>query len=278
MHCFFILVGVLLASGHLATPSGAGQFVICLLLLQAWVPASSWTYAYNGPSWSLSCEAFFYAMFPVIGHAAKRFSPWHLAILAGGWLIVGAGAVVWFFPERQWDWLLYINPLYRIGEFALGIALARLVRSGLRPFSRIWALGLMGTGYLTSVGLSALGVYVHVFVTDLLMLPGFAFVIVSYAQLDLSGRSTAVTRSTIAGRLGEASFALYLVHQLLMRFADSVFVLSKQSAIGFAFFALGIVVVSTVVSLFVHRLLERPMEKKLRDLISPPVALNESVR
>jgi peptidoglycan/LPS O-acetylase OafA/YrhL len=37
-----------------------------LLLIQAWIPSASIYFGMNTPSWSLACEAFFYAMFPLI--------------------------------------------------------------------------------------------------------------------------------------------------------------------------------------------------------------------
>ena len=51
------------------------------LLLHAWVPDRSWYYGLNGVSWSLSCEAFFYACFPVLVVLLSRTRSWR-------WLLV----------------------------------------------------------------------------------------------------------------------------------------------------------------------------------------------
>ncbi|CAN7459439.1 hypothetical protein LJR034_002934 [Caballeronia sp. LjRoot34] len=41
--------------------------LICqLLLLNAWFPFAAIHQPWNGPSWSISCEAFFYALFPLL--------------------------------------------------------------------------------------------------------------------------------------------------------------------------------------------------------------------
>ena len=71
------LVGVLLAlplfvlgstANHVqlaaVAKEGAIQVALSALLVQAWVPAH--VFDLNGPSWSLSCEAFFYALFPLL--------------------------------------------------------------------------------------------------------------------------------------------------------------------------------------------------------------------
>ncbi|MBL8267818.1 acyltransferase family protein [Steroidobacter sp.] len=52
-----------------------------LLLVQAWIPgaAKHW----NWPAWSLSCEVFFYAMFPFVYLSLSRLSTRMLAVLAG---------------------------------------------------------------------------------------------------------------------------------------------------------------------------------------------------
>jgi peptidoglycan/LPS O-acetylase OafA/YrhL len=42
------------------------SLVATVLLLQAWSPDRMVQFAMNGPSWSLSCEAFFYAVFPFL--------------------------------------------------------------------------------------------------------------------------------------------------------------------------------------------------------------------
>lgn len=38
----------------------------CGFMMQSWVPDMSWIAAFNTPSWSISAEAFFYAMFPLL--------------------------------------------------------------------------------------------------------------------------------------------------------------------------------------------------------------------
>ena len=71
------LIGVLLAlplfvlgslanhvQGVAIAKEGAKELALSALLVQAWVPAH--VLDLNGPSWSLSVEAFFYALFPLL--------------------------------------------------------------------------------------------------------------------------------------------------------------------------------------------------------------------
>src|SRR5208282_2377784 len=45
--------------------------VLSCLMLQSWTPLAQ---AWNGPSWSLSVEAFMYLMFPLVGFRLVRLS------------------------------------------------------------------------------------------------------------------------------------------------------------------------------------------------------------
>lgn len=95
-------------------------FPLVVALAHILVPDSSWYMAFNGVSWSLSAEAFFYACFPFLLRFASvgRRRANMLGISAAALLIAVAVAVLIATPDTKWGYLLYINPLYRLGEFA----------------------------------------------------------------------------------------------------------------------------------------------------------------
>ena len=70
---------LLLAAGGVMAGASVGTAFLNLLLLHAWTPGIEHYFSVNGPSWSISTEAFFYAMFPwllpLIGgrHLARWF-------------------------------------------------------------------------------------------------------------------------------------------------------------------------------------------------------------
>ena len=102
-------------------------------LTQAWIPVSPFLNAFNGVSWSLSCEAFFYLMFPLLFKHLKSTRQYR------AFVVVPAGAVALFvllaavtsIPIA--DYLLAGMPLFRLAEFIVGMLLARLMKSGWRP-------------------------------------------------------------------------------------------------------------------------------------------------
>jgi peptidoglycan/LPS O-acetylase OafA/YrhL len=97
-----------------------------LLLLQSWIPGF-WQY-WNYPAWSLSVEACFYALFPVMLSLMFRHWRWNWWILLGlCWLggLIAPAVLLAFNPDSD-HWLLRW-PLLRLGEFAFGMILGKLL-------------------------------------------------------------------------------------------------------------------------------------------------------
>lgn len=114
---------VLIWKGWLSLPN----YGVNLLFLQSWVPSTDWHYAYNGPSWSLSNEMFFYAAFMGLVMLGSRQKLW----LYGGLVVIVAAAmalVYTYIPNLNVggnlplaEWMFYIFPLFRLDEFLLGM-------------------------------------------------------------------------------------------------------------------------------------------------------------
>ncbi|GAA2675088.1 acyltransferase family protein [Actinoplanes palleronii] len=63
-----------------------------LTLVQAWSPDHAYYQGLNAVSWTLSCEAFFYLMFPLLAAGIGRLRPDALTLtLIGAWLVIVAG-------------------------------------------------------------------------------------------------------------------------------------------------------------------------------------------
>src|SRR5207249_3735398 len=92
-------------------------FVANAFLLHSWVPSKPWYFSYNHPSWSISTELFFYAVFPILIFQWNR--SWWWKWIASGILIIW---LIWFgemlhLPaesqnnEPSMHGLLYVSPL-----------------------------------------------------------------------------------------------------------------------------------------------------------------------
>lgn len=247
-------------------------------LTQAWIPVSPFLNAFNGVSWSLSCEAFFYLLFPFLfrnlGHFPAKYGPFVLIPAAAAVLVVGLAALT-SIPAA--DYLLGTMPLFRLGEFILGMCLARLMKAGWRPkFTATFAVGLLA--FLT-VGLLAASLFLNsmtgpipVTFSNLVMIPGFLAVIGACAAEDMAGKAGVFT-SPVVVRLGQWSYALYLIHEVVLRvmrpYADTR---SGQEVFVLAALMVGI---SVMASGALHELVEKPIEKRLRSWIATTGGSNE---
>lgn len=95
-----------------------------LVLLQAWIPGFEYSYSLNGVSWSISDEAFFYAMLPLLLIDLRRAWLRNLALCA---VIT---TVILYLARNAKDptltWANYIFPLTRLLEFVVGVAAYRI--------------------------------------------------------------------------------------------------------------------------------------------------------
>ncbi|HKO24511.1 MAG TPA: acyltransferase, partial [Chloroflexota bacterium] len=128
-----------LLAHHASLLSTTMTGVVALTLTQAWVPASS--DAWNGPGWSLSAEAFFYLLFPLVAVCIARLGRYRLYLALGAcWMLSLATPVICAHAVLTagggWDmtWLKFLkyNPLVRLPEFLMGVALGRLFVARMR--------------------------------------------------------------------------------------------------------------------------------------------------
>ena len=253
-------------------PPNAVGWILQPFLLQGWDPNPAVYSGGNGPTWSLSCEFFFYAMFPLLVMAVRRMGPRGLAISAAVVLVVMGLVPALVGPHVSAatdEWLFFYLPAYRIGEFIIGMLGARAGQLGLR-------LRRASVGYLLGWAWVAAWVVLTTFYTrthhgdpmarpfaTMLVLPGFVLLFVAGASADLAGRARLMS-AWLPVKLGEWSFALYMVQVAIITVVTSHLTLSKhEHAIG-GWLMLAFVALCTVVAAAAHYAIEKPAERWLR--------------
>jgi peptidoglycan/LPS O-acetylase OafA/YrhL len=188
-------------------------------LVQAWL-RRLWG-GWNGPGWSLSAEAFFYAVFlllaPILWRSRRKDATL-LLLLYGAALIVPSSVVTlehqgllhWGSPEG-----LETFPLLRLPEFLFGVVLARIhLRARAESFGPAIlrspaALRIMGALLLSAVIMAGDRIPSLILHNGLLA-PVFALVILGLSRGDGLIHRLLSRRSLVV--LGEASYAVYILH------------------------------------------------------------------
>lgn len=224
-----------------------------LLMVQAWFPQLMpfWNF---GASWSLSVEAFFYVLFPALLVAVKRLGRrgWlAFMVLAYAWAVL-PGLSYLAFPGAQP--LYYAMPVFRLGEFALGLGCGVwMLRGGRVPAPRAVAAGA-ALVLLLFVGLAPRA---DIYVTlNAVVVPAIALMIVALSQ---------VQRTVLGARplvlLGHASYAFYSLQPLVLAW---MLRLQKGSAPWHAGVALGTgLVVLAALSIVTWRWFEEPLRRAI---------------
>ena len=114
-------------------PHMLSSTLAAVFLVQSWAPHNiEYVYAINPPSWSLSCEAFFYLLLPFTLPIARTLRPFWRWLIAGAWFGLTSLVVVYGATHVNWTIFAFVNPLVRSGEFVLGVVIALEMRRGWR--------------------------------------------------------------------------------------------------------------------------------------------------
>jgi peptidoglycan/LPS O-acetylase OafA/YrhL len=241
----FTLVLVVILGMHLKAVGAAADPTVAitaanLTMTQAWYPATAWFFSYNAVSWSISTEFFFYLAFPFLIANLHRTWPIKL-ILCVILLVVVISLCSWLkLPtyaaahphEVNRAGLLYIGPLARLAEFFLGMTTALFWKRRM-PFFRqspatMTALEIgclaacTGMIMLLSNRSSVAGVTGDAWAGYLHNCGGalaFALLILVFATQ--KGYLSRFCGTRLLVLLGEVSFSIYLLHQILLRWAGT---------------------------------------------------------
>ncbi|MFI8931530.1 acyltransferase family protein [Streptomyces sp. NPDC053474] len=248
---------------------GVGPAAANLLLVQDWVPDADYYTGFNTPAWSISCEAFFYALFPALILAARTIPARRLrhvwtALAAMVVLLpllataVPGPALFDWLPVNEYSlWFIYVFPPVRLPEFLLGIITARMLQTGTWP-----AIGRLPIGAFFVVFFSALPFLPPQYALASAMAPALAAVIATTARADLDGRARRLPHPALLA-LGEASYALYLIHWPLTMTVRHL--IGPRPGlppwVGFVI-ALALIATAVMASLAVHQCFERPLLRR----------------
>jgi peptidoglycan/LPS O-acetylase OafA/YrhL len=250
-------------------------------LLQAWVPNRIGMLNY--PGWSLSVEAFFYAVFPGLAWLLFRIGTSRVVAIAGAlWLVswVAGEAGERLAPRTGWAFdFWHYNPLLHLNSFVVGVAAGVVMRR--HRDALLQSRWIVGGGAL-ALWFGALFVAVLFFagqvalarVTGLalatdrgLLAPLFAVSIVGLA-LDRSRIANALAAPPLV-MLGEASYSVYILQAPLWAlYRPALGPWIESPALSFVVYA----TLLTFVSVATSYAFERPARAWIRRRMQDPSA------
>lgn len=190
-----------------------------LLLVQSWIPVKMFFFSVDAPSWYLSDILFCYLLFPLIVRLLSGFS----RIRTAGYfcvLIIAYFSVLILLPESLCLPLLYINPLFRLIDFIIGILLWRILRDFHQNESHII---LPGRFTISAFQLIVTAFYVFSIFAYYTVPPRFGYAsywwiptILLIIICTIRGSENGIGYKLLANRLfvafGDISFAFYVLH------------------------------------------------------------------
>ncbi|MEV7771721.1 acyltransferase [Kitasatospora sp. NPDC086791] len=224
-HLVALAAAIVLISRYADLPDWKGLGAQALLL-QAWIPDPAYFDIGNSVTWSLSVDLAVYALFPLLYRLVERIRADLLWFVAGACVLVTvlvpAVAQNFVHDDRPMPlfgvsidqyWLVYFFPLARMAECLLGMLLARIVLTGrwitwMRPYV---AAPLVVVAYWVGQHLP------YLYRTSAATVIPIGLLTASLAVADMAGRRT-VLNHRIVVRLGELSFAFYLLHNLVLKY------------------------------------------------------------
>jgi peptidoglycan/LPS O-acetylase OafA/YrhL len=245
--------------------------------------------AYSNAStvmWSLSTEAFFYVIYPVVAPLLRRLTESRLLLTGAAVALVGGVVVTQVISHRaglvEWAqiytgnpvaaaqfpaWIFFNSPWIRVFEFLLGAIAAQYVMSGGADSRRMGvacgaALILLVSAYVYT------NIYLMPISGGITTCLGFAFAIVITASATSATGPLRMLSSKWMVRGGQASYSLYLLHYWVMHDIGHKLADPQPTAVRAVIF-LVLMVVAVAVSQVSYRFFERPATRLTRKLLSP---------
>jgi len=184
-----------------------------LLLLQEFSPFGDLGNSPNKVAWTLSCEMFFYLLTPPLFMLMLRLGRNKVFLLIGLFIAIAIATTVYYssavvhVERAPFRWADYVLGILAFFFFQKVQGKQRAWMAWLLPLGVLWFAGLMAMEYLRDESTPG----------SLLLLPGSVLVVLGVG-FQRGTKSWFLASDTMV-RLGEASFALYIVHELLLRYS-----------------------------------------------------------
>ena len=202
-----------------------------ILLLQSWVPADSFYFVANSPSWFLCDILFFYAVFSSLNKLILRTDKKKIISISIIVFLLYICLMV-VLPSHLVNPILYANPLTRLLDFIIGIILYKLYISD----KGIALKDIINSKSSITVSLIELSLILLVVITAFVyphLQPRVRTVSIFWLSIPIfilffamSDKSNGIISKLLQGKtilwLGNISFCIYIIHAPVLRIFNSI--------------------------------------------------------
>jgi peptidoglycan/LPS O-acetylase OafA/YrhL len=267
---FVLFTPIALVSRNAIPEGQLGVTVLSsLTMTQAWTETIYW----NRPGWTVSTEAFFYLVFPLLAPPLCRLSRWRgLAAIGLLWVagLVPVAIHASVAPEDDlWLRIVKHNPVSRLPEFLVGVVLGGMF-AGAPPTRRRGAVYVLVAvvGIAVATAVETPGVWALLWHNGCLA-PLFGLLIYGLALRDRAGARV----PWVLQRLGDASYGIYIlqtpIHAISMAavaIATGAGIAGRPPEVSSPWFVLAFVVVLGACALVCLEWYEKPARAAIRQL------------
>lgn len=240
--------------------------ILNLLLLQSYIPIKEYYFSFNGVSWSISVELFFYMLFPVLILALLRNKITSKILNLSLLMIAIWGTCIVFFGSYQAkldDWLTYVFPFVRIVDFLIGICLGLIFLNIQKNPDKVNRKMRFATftfleclSIILLIGAIMYSPHINQSLRFSLYYQPFCLLLI-YAFASQNGAISKLLSNKTLVYFGEISFSFYMIHGLVIRYLSALHVPYTHGIVGF--------LISLISSSIIYKYYEEPLRKKMRN-------------
>jgi peptidoglycan/LPS O-acetylase OafA/YrhL len=233
------------------------KIVLNIFALQSFVPVYDYYFSFNLPAWSISNELFFYLIFPFLIPVIFKFNSKKLGIIGIAVLFLALMSIHLFDPSLHHT-LFYINPVFRLIDFFLGIALYNIYKiSDIKFWNNYYTASILE---ISSVIILLIFFGLHQYIPSAYRYSFYYWLpmmLVIYSFSFHSGVISKLLSYQSMVLLGEISFGFYLIHHLVIRYVLALNI--KYFNFSSQFIIIVITLLGTVIaSYFSYKIIEKP--------------------
>ena len=210
--------------------NGGGDLLkgLCVLginasLLQSWIPIESVYFSGNAVSWYLSDTLAFVVVFPFLLRWMLNGSKTSKIVVTMGILIIYI--LFWIFlPQEYTHRFFYISPLFRIVDYAVGMAVAILYLQ-MKDLESVKEYIVNHANLLhLIIWMCFVGLIFFSFANEYFILHSIIYTpLISIMLILIALSGGMILQMSILQKFGSISFAFFLVHQLCIRYLHMIF-------------------------------------------------------